>query len=279
MARPTWTGTVSFGLVSVPVKAYGATRDRSIRFHRIERGTGARVRNQNVSDQTGEPVADDDILLGYELAPGRHVTFEREELADLRPDSTKSLTVLDFVDLDDVDPVYFEKTYWLGPDGDAAREPYDLLLEAMEQRGRVAIGHVVMRNKGHLAAIRPMDGLLAMSIMRYADEVVSREDIDELPDERGESEQRAVDLALQVVDAMTADWEPEKYPNTYIDVLRQAIEDRSDGVVTEPEGGEGEGQAQVVDLMAALRDSVEAAKVKAKARAEGTDQADDAASG
>jgi DNA end-binding protein Ku len=269
MARPTWSGVISFGLVSVPVKAYTATRDKDIRFHRIERGTGARIKQQNLSAATGEPVADDDIVMGYELAPGRHVTFEREEVAALRPDSTKAITVLDFVDLDEVDPVYFDKTYWLGPDGDAAAEPYELLLEAMEQRNRVAIGHVVMRNKGRLAAIRPMGGLLAMSTMRYADEVVAREDIDELPGERAESEQRAVDLALQVVDTMTSEWDPEKYPNTYIEDLKAAIEARSDGVVTEP-AAEGEPEAPVIDLMAALRESVEAAKQKAAdAAAEG----------
>lgn len=264
MARPTWSGVVSFGLVSVPVKAYTATRDKEVRFHRIERDTGARIKQQNLSAATGEPVEDDDIVMGYELAPGRHVTFERDEIAALRPDSTKAITVLDFVDLDDVDPVYFDKTYWLGPDGAAAAEPYDLLLEAMEERNRVAIGHVVMRNKGRLAAIRPMGGLLAMSTMRYADEVVSRDDIDELPEERTATEQRAVDLALQVVDTMTADWDPEKYPNTYTAELLQAIEDRSDGVLEEPSDGE-ERPAPVIDLMAALRESVAAAKEKAAA--------------
>ncbi|WP_426571293.1 Ku protein [Aquihabitans sp. McL0605] len=266
MARPTWTGVVSFGLVSVPVKAYTATRDKDVRFHRIERGSGARIKQQNLSAATGEPVEDDDIVMGYELAPGRHVTFEREEVAALRPDSTKAITVLDFVDLDEVDPVYFDKTYWLGPDGPAAAEPYDLLLEAMEQRNRVAIGHVVMRNKGRLAAIRPMGGLLAMSTMRYADEVISRDDIDELPEDRPEADQRAVDLALQVVDTMTAEWDPEQYPNTYTAELLQAIEARSDGVVAEPEAGE-EGEAPVIDLMAALRESVAAAKEKAAAEA------------
>lgn len=262
MPRPTWTGVVSFGLVSVPVKAYTATRDKDIRFHRIERGSGARIRQQNLSSATGEPVADEDIVMGYELLPGKHVTFEKDEVAALRPDSTKAIEVLDFVDLDEVDPVYFDKTYWLGPDGDAAREPYDLLLEAMEERGRVAIGHVVMRNKGRLAAIRPMGGLLAMSTMRYADEVVAREDIPELPDERTEAQQRAIDLALQVVDTMTAEWDPDKYPNTYIEELKEAIAARADGLVPEPASTE-ESPTAVIDLMAALRESVEAAKAKA----------------
>ena len=266
MARPTWSGVISFGLVSVPVKAYTATRDKDVRFHRIERDTGARIKQQNLSAATGEPVEDDDIVMGYELAPGRHVTFEREEVAALRPDSTKAVVVLDFVDLDEVDPVYFDKTYWLGPDGDAALEPYELLLEAMEERNRVAIGHVVMRNKGRLAAIRPMGGLLAMSTMRYADEVVARDDIAELPAERSDPEQRAVDLALQVVDTMTSEWDPDKYPNTYVAELLEAIEQRADGAVVEP-AEEGDAQAPVIDLMAALRDSVEAAKKKAADKA------------
>ncbi|HRW39691.1 MAG TPA: Ku protein, partial [Aquihabitans sp.] len=148
MARPVWTGVISFGLVSVPVKAYTATRDREIHFHQIDKATGARIKYDKVSAATGESVADDQIVMGYELSPGRHVTFEREEIAALRPDSTKAVQVLDFVDLEAVDPVYFDKTYWLGPDGPAAKEPYDLLLAAMEERGRVAVGQVVMRNKG-----------------------------------------------------------------------------------------------------------------------------------
>lgn len=260
--RPTWTGVISFGLVSVPVKAYGATKDRSIRFHQIDRETGARIRHQNISAASGEPVGDDQIVLGYELEPGKHVTFEREEVAALKPESTKAVAVLDFVDLDDVDPVYFDKTYWLVPDGAAAVEPYGLLLTAMAERNRVAIGHVVMRNKGRLAAIRPMDGALAMSTMRYADEVVVRADVPDLPDADAGSEQRAVDLALQIIDTMTSEWEPEKYPNTYIAELREAIEARADGMVAEPAEGE-DAPAPVIDLMQALRDSVDAAKKKA----------------
>lgn len=275
MARPIWTGVVSFGLVSVPVKAYSATRDKAIRFHQIDRESGARIKHQNVSASTGDPVEDDQIVLGYEVAPGRHVTFEREEVAELRPESTKAIAVLDFVELDAVDPVYFDRTYWLGPDGDAAREPYELLLAAMEERKRVAIGHVVMRNKGRLAAIRPMDGLLAMSTMRYADEVVEREDIPELPAERRELQERALDLALQVVDTLTAEWEPEKYPNTYVEELQQAIEDRAAGLV--PEAVEsGDQPAPVIDLMAALQDSLDAAKKKAAARKGSASDADDA---
>jgi DNA end-binding protein Ku len=270
MARPIWTGVVSFGLVSVPVKAYSATRDKAIRFHQIDRESGSRIKHQNVSASTGEPVEDDQIVLGYEVAPGRHVTFEREEVADLRPESTKAIAVLDFVELDAVDPVYFDRTYWLGPDGDAAREPYELLLAAMEERKRVAIGHVVMRNKGRLAAIRPMDGLLAMSTMRYADEVVVREDIPELPAEKRELQERALDLALQVVDTLTAEWEPEKYPNTYVEELQKAIEDRAAGLV--PEAVEsGDQPAPVIDLMAALQESLDAAKKKAAARKGGAD--------
>lgn len=262
MARPTWSGVISFGLVSVPVKAYTATREKDIRFHQIERDTGARIKQQKVSAATGEQVEDENIVSGYELAPGKHVTFEKEEIAALRPDSTKAIQVLDFVDLDEVDPVYFDKTYWLGPDGPAAVEPYELLLEAMEERNRVAIGDVVMRNKGRLAAIRPMGGLLAMSTMRYADEVVAAEDIDELPDSRKDPEPRALDLALQVVDTMTSEWDPERYPNTYNDVFLEAIEARADGIVAEP-AAEGEPEAPVIDLMAALRESVDAAKKKA----------------
>ena len=203
--------------------------------------------------------------MGYELAPGRHVTFEREEIAALRPDSTKAITVLDFVDLDEVDPVYFDKTYWLGPDGAAAAEPYDLLLEAMEERNRVAIGHVVMRNKGRLAAIRPMGGLLAMSTMRYADEVVSRDDIDELPEERTASRAarrrprppggRHHDLGLGPGEV------PEHLHGRAAPGDRGPLRRRAS--TSRPTAKSA--AAPVIDLMAALRESVAAAKEKAAA--------------
>jgi len=260
MARPVWSGSISFGLVSVPVKAYTAARDHTVHFNQLERETGARVRHQNVSDQTGEEVERDDIVLGYEVSGGRYVTFERDELDDLRPKSTKAIEVQDFVALEDVDPIYYQKTYWLGPDGDAASEPYAFLLAAMEDRGRVAIGSVVMRNKQYLAAVRPLDGALAMSTMRFADEVVDRSTIDEIPKKADKTDAKALKLAVQIVDTLTGDWDPAQYHDTYVEELRTIIDAKADGETIEVDEGEEAGGAQVLDLMDALRASLDASK-------------------
>ena len=260
MARPVWSGSISFGLVSVPVKAYTAARDHTVHFNQLERDTGARVRHQNVSDQTGEEIDRDDIVLGYEVSGGRYVTFERDELDELRPRSTKAIDVQDFVALEDVDPIYYQKTYWLGPDGDAATEPYALLLAAMEDRGRVAIGSVVMRNKQYLAAVRPLDGALAMSTMRFADEVVDRATIDEIPEQADKADSKALKLAFQIVDSLAGDWDPSQYHDTYVEEVHKIIEAKAEGETIEVDEGEDAGGAKVLDLMEALRASLDASK-------------------
>ena len=260
MARPVWSGSISFGLVSVPVKAYTAARDHTVHFNQLERDTGARVRHQNVSDQTGEEIDRDDIVLGYEVSGGRYVTFERDELDELRPRSTKAIDVQDFVALEDVDPIYYQKTYWLGPDGDAATEPYALLLAAMEDRGRVAIGSVVMRNKQYLAAVRPLDGALAMSTMRFADEVVDRATIDEIPEQADKADSKALKLAVQIVDSLAGDWDPSQYHDTYVEEVHKIIEAKAEGETIEVDEGEDAGGAKVLDLMEALRASLDASK-------------------
>ena len=194
MTRPVWTGSISFGLVNVPVKAYTAVQDHTVHFHQLEQGTGARIHHQNISEKTGKPVEADQIVSGYETSKGHYVTFARGELDELRPASTRAIEVSDFVALEEVDPIYYERTYWLGPADDSAREAYGLLAAAMTERGRVAIGSVVMRNKQYLAAIRPLEGLLAMSTMRFADEVVPKRDIDELPTRAPKADPKALKL-------------------------------------------------------------------------------------
>lgn len=268
MARPVWTGSISFGLVNVPVKAYTAVRDHDVHFNQLEKGTGARIRNRKVSDKTGDEVDSDDIEMGFEVAKGRYVTFEKDELDELRPESTRAIEVTDFVDLEAVDPIYYERTYWLGPDGDAGKKAYQLLLAAMEDRGKVAVGTVVMRNKQYLTAVRPLDGALAMSTMRFADEVVGRKDIDGVPDRRSKPEPKALKLATQIVDSLAADWKPERYHDTYAEELRERIEakDRGEEVVAESSGPK---RAEVVDLMEALEASVKEAKGRRRSSGKG----------
>jgi DNA end-binding protein Ku len=259
MARAVWSGSISFGLVNVPVKAYSAVRDHSVHFHQLEKGTGARIRYRKVSDTSGEEVDADDIELGYEMKKGTYVTVDPDELDELRPETTRTIDVSDFVALDEIDPVYYEHTYWLGPDGEGAERAYRLLLSAMEDQQRVGIGSVVMRNKQYLAAIRPLDGALAMSTMRFADEVVAQDDID-LDIGGSKPPAKELRLATQIIDSLAAEWKPEQYHDTYTDELHELIARKAKGEDVRTEPGAPESGANVLDLMAALQASVDAAK-------------------
>jgi DNA end-binding protein Ku len=259
MARAVWSGSISFGLVNVAVKAYTAVRDHEVRFHQIDKKSGARVRYEKVSEKTNRKLDGDDIEMGYELRKGRYVKFTKAELADLRPRSTRSVDVSDFVPLEEIDPIYYERTYWLAPDGPGAAKAYGLLCAAMEDRQRVGIGSVVMRNKQYLAAIRPLEGLLAMSTLRFADEVIARSEIDALPSRRPRADAKELRLATQIIDALDAQWKPTKYHDTYTEELRELIERRAKGETVTVDEAPSE-KAEVLDLMAALSASVAAAK-------------------
>ncbi|MET0904156.1 MAG: Ku protein [Acidimicrobiales bacterium] len=260
MARPIWTGSISFGLVNVPVKAYTAVRDHDVHFHQLEKKTGARIRNRKVSEKSGREVDRDDIEMGYEIRKGRYVTFDKDELEELKPESTRAVDVTDFVDLEAVDPIYYERTYWLGPADEAAKKAYGLLLAAMDEKQKVAIGTVVMRNKQYLAAIRPLDGALAMSTMRFADEVVPRSEVDGVPNRVTKPDAKALKLATQIVDSLAGEWKPEQYHDTYAEELRARIDRKDKGKdVVEEAPAEAEG-AQILDLMEALEQSVSEAK-------------------
>jgi DNA end-binding protein Ku len=265
MARPTWTGSISFGLVNVPVRAFTAVRDHDVHFHQLDKRSGARIRNRKVSGTSGREVDAEDIQLGFEVSKGHYVTFDKGEVDELRPASTRMIEVTDFVALEDVDPIYYDRTYWLGPDGDEAKAAYQLLLAAMEDRQRVAIGTVVMRNKQYLAAIRPLDGALGMSTMRFADEVVPRSEVDGIPSRRSKPEAKALKLAGQIVDSLAGDWKPEQYHDTYAEELRSRIRAKDKGKEIVEEDRPEARTADVVDLMSALEASVQKRKGKASA--------------
>jgi DNA end-binding protein Ku len=260
MARAVWSGTVSFGLVNVPVKAYTANHDHAVHFHQLDKATGSRVRYQKVSEKSHKVLESDDIELGYEVRKGKYVTFDQAELDAMQPESTRTLEVSDFVDLHDIDPVYFERTYWLAPDGDAAARAYRLLLEVMEKEHRVGIGTVVMRNKQYLAAIRPLDGALAMSTMRFADEVVPKSEVPGIPSRRTKLDAKELKLAKQILDALAAEWEPSRYNDTYTDELHDVIKRKAKGETVHVTSEDREQSASVIDLMAALQASVDEAK-------------------
>jgi DNA end-binding protein Ku len=262
MPRAIWSGSISFGLVNVPVKLYSAIHSQGLSFHQFEEGTNARVRNKRVSEKTGKEVDYDDIVKGYEVEKGHYVMVEPEELAEFAPRATRTIDIEDFVALDEIDPIYFDATYYLAPENsDGARKAYALLLKAMEEQGKVAIGRLVMRNKQYLAAIRPLDKVLGVSTMRFHDEVVSPSDIEGIP--TGRSAPRAapgeVKMAAQIIDSMSREWDPKRYEDTYrvqvLDFLKKKAAGKEIVVEEEPEE-----QAEVVDLMAALEASLEAAK-------------------
>jgi DNA end-binding protein Ku len=262
MARAIWSGAISFGLVNVPVKAYPAVREHTVHFHQLERRTGSRIRYQKVSEKTGREVDADDIELGYEVGRGKHVVIDPDELDELKPRTTRTIDITDFVDLAEIDPVFYNNTYWLAPDGEPAERAYRLLQAVMAEEGRVGIGAVVMRNKQYLAAIRPLDRALAMSTLHFADEIVAAADIDQIPRSTSAPEPKERKLAAQIVGSLTTEWDPDRYHDTYTEELRDMLARRSKGqqvVVEEAPAA----RADVVDLMEALEASLTAAK-KAK---------------
>jgi DNA end-binding protein Ku len=261
MPRPIWSGAISFGLVNVPVKAYSAVHDHTVHFHQLQKGSGARIQYQKVSANTGRKVDNDDIEKGFEVSKGKYVVIDEEEFEALRPESTRSIDITDFVELESVDPIYYENTYWLGTSEDNAARAYRLLLAAMEDAHRVGIGSVVMRNKQYLAAIRPLDGALAMSTMRFADEIVPRSALDDIPSARVKPDSKEVRLAMQIIESLASDWDPKRYHDTYTEEMRELINRKAKGKKIEaPAPEEKERTAEVVDLMAALQASLERGK-------------------
>jgi DNA end-binding protein Ku len=258
MARPVWSGTISFGLVAIPVKLFHAVRRQSVSFNQLDDRNMARIRYRKVNAESGEEVGDDHIVKGYEISKGRYVVVDPDELEPFMPAATKSVDLEEFVDLADIDPVYFDTAYHLAPDGPP--KPYVLLARAMEASGKVAIGRFVMRNKQYTAAIRAEDGRLVMSTLAYADEVIDPSDIDELQGlESVEVNDREVAMAEALVDSLAADFEPDKYRDEYREQVMALIQMKADGEEFEVPEVAAE-KPKVVDIMAALEASVAAAK-------------------
>jgi DNA end-binding protein Ku len=309
MPRAVWTGTLSFGLVTIPVRMFNATEAKDVRFHQLERKTGRRIRyartteaegfggdpwwspasesrpeeqeDAGPADQEGRdeehafegertdrtfdrepppsPVDYSDVVKGYEVAPDRFVTVSQEELRELRPEATHTIDIEDFVDLADIDPVSFERSYVLAPQH-GSEKPYALLLRAMEDAGQVGIGRFVLRTKEHLAAIRPREGAIGLETLFYGDEVRPVEEFGNLP-VRAEVSDREVAMARQLIDLLATEWDPTRYQDTYRERVLALIEGKlGEGeLVVEPEAAE---PPRVADLMAALKASVEAARAE-----------------
>jgi len=255
-----WTGAISFGLVTVPVKLYSAVSRKTVRFHQLNGKTGVRIQQRRVDPSTGDEVAYEDIVKGYELAPDRYVVIEGDELDALDPKKTRTIDIEEFVELSDVDPIFYDHPYYLAPAAGGAK-PYRLLLDAMRDTGRIAIARVVIRSKEQLVAIRPMGDVLAMSTMVFADEVIDPGTIDDIP-QAGDVEvrDREVDIAKQLVESLSSEFEPDKFRDTYRDEVLALIERKASGEEIAVQPARDEEAEPVPDLMAALRASLDAVR-------------------
>lgn len=254
MPRAIWSGSISFGLVNVPVKLVTATSPKDVRFHQLHAKDGGRINQKRVCSLDGEEVDYLDVVKGYEVARGSYVVIEPEEMQALAPEASRSIDIEEFVDLADIDPLFFEHSYYLLPDGPAVR-PYALLVEAMAGTGKVAVGRFVLRTKSYLAALRPVDGVLVLSTMLYADEVVAAGDLEVKTTKDTKPSEREVDMARQLVSSLSATWDPTKYKDHYREKLMELIEAKAEGneiAIPEP----AEKPAKVLDLMAALEASL-----------------------
>ena len=259
MPRPIWSGTISFGLVSVPVRMFSATQSKELRFHFVHKDDHEPIGYDKVRKDTGEHVDPDDIVRAFEIEKGRYVPVTEEDVDRLDVELTHSIDICDFVELDEIDPLYYRKGYFLGPQ-DGAEKPYALLLRALAETGRVGIAKVVIRNKQHLAALRPYgDRALVLETMYYSDEVREPE-VPELPDVR----KAEVDMARSLIENLTEEFEPDRYHDRYRDELLQLLRAKAEGQeLPEPEA---EAEGEVVDLMEALRESVQRTKGKQRRR-------------
>ena len=256
MARTIWKGTLSFGLVNVPVGLYTATTDRTIHFNQLQRGSSDRIRYRKVNERTGEEVSGNDIVKGFDVGGGEYVVLTDEELEAAEPERSRAIDILDFVDLADIDPIYYRTSYYLAPDGEAGARAYDLLRQAMGQSQKVAIAMLVMRNKEYLVAVRPDADVLVLETMYFADEV--RSPAEELPDLPGDESftDREENMAQLLIESMANDWDPARYHDTYRQRVEELIEQKRRGETITVEAPAP--RAQVVDLMQALQASVAA---------------------
>ncbi|MCQ4200432.1 Ku protein [Streptomyces coelicoflavus] len=259
MARAIWTGVITFGLVSVPVGLFTATEDHTVHFHQLQRGTSDRIRNRRVNERTGKEVDAADIVKGYEAGEGEYVVVEPEELDEIAPGRSRTLEITDFVDLDRIEPVYFGRTYYLAPRGKEYLKVYALLRTALAEAGKVGVATFVMRNRQYLTALRAEDRVLLLQTLHWADEV--RDPVEELPELPSERVGRGkeLDMALRLVDALSGDWEPARYRDTYQEKVRELVRAKAEGreVAVAEEAPEA---TNVVDLMEVLRGSLEQAK-------------------
>ncbi len=259
MARAIWSGAISFGLVNIPVKLFSAVQKKTVRFHQLDAKTGSRIQQKRVNPQTGEEVPYEQLVKGFEVSPDAYVVVEPDELAAIEPKKTHTIDIEDFVEIDDIDPIYYDHPYYLAP-GTGAGKAYSLLLAALKETERVGIARVVIRSKEQLVAIRPRDDVLTMETLLFGDEVVSPSDLGELPDpDEVKASKKEVDMARQLIESLSTEFDPSKYHDEYREAVLEMIERKAQGEEISVQAPE-EQPAEVPDLMAALEASIASAK-------------------
>jgi DNA end-binding protein Ku len=259
VARPIWSGAINFGLVTIPVELYSATEDHTISFRQFERGTSDRIRYKRINERTGKEVPFSDIVKGADLGGGEYVIIEPDELEAIAPGRSRTIDINSFVELDDIDPIYFQKTYWLAPAKEEYGKSYSLLLQAMEKTNRAGIASFVMRGKEYLTAVRAGDGLLVLNTLLFPEDIRDpAKELKSLP-EISTARGKEIEMAVSLIESMTDEWRPEDYNDTYTKQVEKLIEDKREGreIVAESEPSE---PTKVVDLFEALSRSVEGRK-------------------
>ncbi len=267
MPRAIWSGAISFGLVNIPVKLYSAVSRKTVRFHQIDAESGQRIRQQRVNPESGDEIPYERIIKGYEISPDKYVTITPEELESLEPQKTRTIDIEEFVDLEQIDPIYYDHPYYLAPDKGAAKA-YKLLLDAMEQADKVAIARVVIRSKENLVALRSYNGAITLETMLFPDEVVPPDSIEELAAADGniKTTKRELDMAKQLIESLSGDFDPTEYRDEYRERVLDLIERKAAGETITIEAPEPE-RKEVPDLMAALEASIAGAKSPPKKKA------------
>ena len=263
MARAIWSGSISFGLLNVPVRMYSAVARRNIALREIRESDSARIKHRRFAEGTDEEVPYDEIIKAYELTPGQYVPLTKEEMEALAPEKTRAIDVSDFVDLDEIDPMYFDSPYYLGP-ADGAEKAYGLLAKAMASSGKVAIARFVLRNKEHLAAIRSNGEVLTLTTMRFADEVVPAKELEILPEKAQKPAKREQEMAEQLIESLSTDFDPGAYHDEYREQLLALIEQKAEGKEIVASEAEAPKATKAPDLMAALEESIAAAQGEGK---------------
>ncbi len=259
MPRAMWSGSISFGLVNVPIKMFTAARSQDVRFNQLHEPDMSRIKMKKFCAAEDVEITGDEIIRGFDVGGDSYVVITDEEMAALTPHVTSGIEIEEFVDLAEIDPVYFESSYYLVPDKGGTK-PYALLLNAMREANKVALGRVVLRNKQYLVALRPAGRALSMATLYFPDEVVSQDELDGLPGEGIEASEREINMARQLIDALATEFDPGKYHDGYREALMAMIEEKASGAETVTLPDRPAQANNVTDLMAALEASIAAAR-------------------